>query len=86
MKLVCAGKEELVVGMHIIGMGVDEMLQGFGVAMKMGCTKSDLDSCIAIHPTGAKELVTMGTLGTASKASGAKVPPVMGAAPPEPKL
>jgi glutathione reductase (NADPH) len=86
MKLVCAGKEELVVGMHIIGMGADEMLQGFGVAMKMGCTKSDLDSCIAIHPTGAEELVTMGTWGTAPEVSGAKVSPLMGAAPPEPKL
>ncbi len=35
MKLVCAGSEELVVGLHVIGMGADEMLQGFGIAMKM---------------------------------------------------
>jgi len=39
MKLVCAGKEELIVGLHVIGMGADEMLQGFGIALKMGATK-----------------------------------------------
>ncbi|KAL7534925.1 hypothetical protein ACHAWF_004992, partial [Thalassiosira exigua] len=44
MKLVCAGRDELVVGLHVIGMGSDEMLQGFGVAMKMGATKADFDS------------------------------------------
>jgi glutathione reductase (NADPH) len=86
MKLICAGKEELVVGMHVIGMGADEMMQGFGVAMKMGCTKSDLDSCVAIHPTASEELVTMGTWGTAPEATGAKVSPLMGAPPPEPTL
>lgn len=86
MKLVCAGKEELVVGLHIIGMGADEMLQGFGVAMKMGATKADFDSSIAIHPTGAEELVTMGTWGTSPQFTGAKVSPLMGAPPPEPTL
>merc|ERR1712087_6087 len=29
MKLVCAGPEEKVVGLHVIGMGADELLQGF---------------------------------------------------------
>jgi len=86
MKLVCAGKEELVVGLHIIGMGADEMLQGFGVAMKMGATKADFDSSVAIHPTGAEELVTMGTWGTSPQYTGAKVSPLMGAPPPEPTI
>ena len=44
MKLVCAGPEELVVGLHVIGMGADEMLQGFGIALKMGATKADFDA------------------------------------------
>jgi glutathione reductase (NADPH) len=39
MKLICAGGEERVVGLHLMGRGVDEMLQGFGVAIKMGATK-----------------------------------------------
>ncbi|KAI5306803.1 Glutathione reductase [Ascosphaera pollenicola] len=59
MKVVCAGKEEKVVGLHILGLGVGEMLQGFGVAIKMGATKKDFDSCVAIHPTSAEELVTL---------------------------
>ncbi|KAI4095199.1 MAG: hypothetical protein LQ348_004646 [Seirophora lacunosa] len=58
-KVVCQGEEERVVGMHILGAGSSEMLQGFGVAVKMGCRKRDLDSCVAIHPTSAEELVTM---------------------------
>ena len=58
-KLVCAGKEEKVVGLHIMGSGSSEMLQGFGVAVKMGATKKDFDACVAIHPTSAEELVTL---------------------------
>lgn len=58
-KLVCAGKEEKVVGLHIIGDASAEILQGFGVAIKMGATKKDFDNCVAIHPTSAEELVTL---------------------------
>jgi glutathione reductase (NADPH) len=86
MKVICAGLDEKVIGIHVLGMGADEMMQGFGVAMKMGCTKADLDSCVAIHPTAAEELVTMGVWGTSAQESGAKVSPLNGAAPPEPKL
>ncbi|KAF9958533.1 Glutathione reductase [Modicella reniformis] len=58
-KLVCAGPEEKVVGIHLIGPGSDEMLQGFAVAVKLGATKADFDSTVAIHPTSAEELVTL---------------------------
>jgi len=58
-KLVCIGPEEKVVGVHIIGQGSDEVMQGFGVAVKMGATKADLDNTVAIHPTSAEELVTL---------------------------
>jgi glutathione-disulfide reductase len=61
MKLVCAGTEQKVVGIHIVGDGADEMLQGFAVALKMGATKADFDRTIAIHPSSAEELVTMKT-------------------------
>ena len=61
MKLVCAGSEEKIVGIHIIGDNADEMLQGFAVAVKMGATKADFDNTIAIHPTSAEEMVTMKT-------------------------
>ena len=59
MKLVCLGEEEKVIGLHGIGFGVDEMIQGFAVAIKMGATKADFDNTVAIHPTGAEEFVTM---------------------------
>lgn len=53
-KFVCVGPEEKMVGLHILGSGCSEMLQGFGVAVKMGATKKDFDSCVAIHPTSRK--------------------------------
>lgn len=59
MKLIVLGKEEKIIGCHIIGYGADEMLQGFGVAIKMGATKADFDDTVAIHPTSAEELVTL---------------------------
>ena len=59
MKLICAGKEQKVVGLHGIGFAMDEIIQGFGVAMKMGATKADFDACVAIHPTSSEEFVTL---------------------------
>ena len=59
LKLITAGADERVVGCHIIGLGADEMLQGFAVAIRMGARKQDLDDTVAIHPTSAEELVTM---------------------------
>ncbi len=59
MKLVVLGEEEKIIGCHLIGLGVDEMLQGFAVAIRMGATKQDFDDTIAIHPVSAEELVTM---------------------------
>lgn len=59
MKLICAGNDEKIVGLHGIGFGVDEMIQGFAVAIKMGATKADFDDTVAIHPTGSEEFVTM---------------------------
>jgi len=85
MKLICAGTSEKVVGLHCIGMNVDEIMQGFGVAMKMGATKADFDACIAIHPTAAEELVTMGTWGTSPQVSGALESPLFGAAKSQPQ-
>jgi len=57
--LVCVGKEQRVIGVHMIGLAVDEILQGFSVAIKMGATKADFDSAVAIHPTSSEELVTI---------------------------
>jgi glutathione reductase (NADPH) len=59
MKLVTVGPEKRVVGVHVIGPGADEMIQGFAVAVRMGATKKDFDDTVAIHPTSAEEFVTM---------------------------
>ncbi len=59
MKIVCAGNDERVVGIHIIGKDSDEIIQGFAVAVKMRAKKKDLDDTVAIHPTISEELVTM---------------------------
>ena len=55
-----------MIGLHCIGMGSDELLQGFGVAFKMGATKGDFDACVAIHPTASEELVTLAPWGQAA--------------------
>ncbi len=59
MKLICVGDDERIVGIHLLGVGSDEMLQGFAVALRMGATKHDFDHTVAIHPTSAEELVTL---------------------------
>ncbi len=59
MKLVCAGADERIVGIHLAGTAVDEIIQGFAVAVKLGARKADLDATVAIHPTSAEELVLM---------------------------
>lgn len=59
MKLVTVGHEERIVGLHAIGDGVEEMLQGFAVAIRMGARKRDFDDTIAIHPTSSEEFVTL---------------------------
>jgi glutathione reductase (NADPH) len=59
MKLITVGAEQRIVGLHVVGQGADEMLQGFAVALRMGATKKDFDDTVAIHPTSAEELVTM---------------------------
>lgn len=60
VKLVTVGEEERVVGCHIVGLGADEMLQGFAVAVRLGATKRDFDRTVAIHPTAAEEFVLLG--------------------------
>ena len=85
MKLVCAGATEKIVGLHVIGMGADEMLQGFAVALKMGATKADFDATIAIHPTAAEEFVTM-QWGLSPSHSGALHSPLNGAGIIDPPL
>ena len=59
MKLVVDADSDRVVGCHMLGEGSGEIIQGLGVAIKAGATKSDFDATVGIHPTAAEEFVTM---------------------------
>jgi glutathione reductase (NADPH) len=57
-KLVCLKNEnEKVIGLHGCGRGIDEFLQGFGVAIRMGVTRKDFSNAVAIHPTAAESVI-----------------------------
>lgn len=58
-KMVCKGDNEEVVGLHLLGDGCDEMMQGFGVAVKMGATRKDFQDTINIHPTSSEEVTSL---------------------------
>lgn len=70
LKLVLAGPEETVVGLHCIGPFSDEMMQGFAVAVRMGATRADFEASVAIHPTVGEEFVTFGGWGQKRNADG----------------
>jgi glutathione reductase (NADPH) len=59
VKIVCVGEERKVVGIHVLGPGSDELLQGFAVALQKGLYWHDLKAAIAIHPTAAEELLLL---------------------------
>jgi glutathione reductase (NADPH) len=59
MKLVVDADSDRLLGCHMVGEDAGEIIQGFAVALKMGASKTDLDSTIGIHPTAAEEFVTM---------------------------
>ena len=58
-KMVTAGPEERVVGLHLIGPDSSEVLQAAAIAVKAGLTKHNFDDTIALHPSMAEELVLM---------------------------
>jgi glutathione reductase (NADPH) len=60
-KMIVDAKSDRVLGCHIFGKDAAEIVQVVGVAMKMGATKADFDTTIALHPSAAEELVTMRT-------------------------
>lgn len=58
-KMVVAGSDEKVVGLHLIGPDSGEILQAAAIAVKAGLTKQDFDDTVALHPSMAEELVLM---------------------------
>jgi glutathione reductase (NADPH) len=61
MKLIVDVASDRVVGVHMMGPDSGEIMQGIGIAVKMGATKADFDATVGIHPTAAEEFVTMRT-------------------------
>ena len=59
MKLIVDDATDKVVGAHMMGPDSGEIMQGIGIAVKVGATKADFDATIGIHPTAAEEFVTM---------------------------
>jgi glutathione reductase (NADPH) len=59
MKMIVDGATDRLLGCHIFGDHASEIIQVVAVALRMGATKKDFDSTIALHPTAAEELVTM---------------------------
>ena len=58
-KMVVAGADEKVVGLHLIGPDSGEIMQAAAIAVKAGLTKQDFDDTVALHPSMAEELVLM---------------------------
>lgn len=58
-KMIVDRASDKVIGIHLLGPGSAEVMQGLAVAMKMGATKADFDNTVAIHPSSAEELVLM---------------------------
>ena len=61
MKMIVDAATDKMLGCHIFGDHAAEVIQIVAVCLKMGATKRDFDSTIALHPTAAEELVTMRT-------------------------
>jgi len=59
LKMIVDAASDRVVGVHMMGPDSGEIMQGIGIAVKMGATKADFDATIGIHPTAAEEFVTM---------------------------
>lgn len=59
MKIIVDQASQKVLGVHMVGPDAGEIIQGIGIAVKMGATKQDFDRTIGIHPTAAEEFVTM---------------------------
>ncbi|HTT83158.1 MAG TPA: glutathione-disulfide reductase [Rhizomicrobium sp.] len=58
-KLVVDSTTDRVLGCHLFAPEAAEIIQIVAVALKLGATKAQFDSTIALHPSLAEELVTM---------------------------
>lgn len=59
VKLVVDAASDRVVGLHMVGAGAGEIVQGFATAITCGATKAQFNQTIPVHPTSAEEFVTL---------------------------
>jgi len=59
-KLVVARDSGRVLGIHILGPGAAEVIQGFAVALAAGATREQVEATLGIHPTAAEALIHPG--------------------------
>lgn len=57
--IVNSQDKERILGMHYLGWNAGEVIQGFGIALKLKATKEDLDGLVGIHPTSAEIFTTL---------------------------
>jgi glutathione reductase (NADPH) len=60
IKLIVDGDTDRVLGCHIVGPNAGELVQLVAIAVRLRATKADFDATMALHPTLAEEIVTMG--------------------------
>lgn len=48
-----------VLGLHYTGLQAGEVMQGYGIAIRLGLKFEEFTDTIAIHPTGSEEVVTL---------------------------
>ncbi|MEZ0496113.1 glutathione-disulfide reductase [Sphingomonas sp. IW22] len=58
-KMICEANTDRILGLHMIGPDVPEILQSAAVAVKAGLTKAAFDATVALHPSMAEELVLL---------------------------
>jgi len=59
MKLIVDKTTDVVLGAHMVGPDAAEIIQGIGIAVRMGATKAQFDQTVAVHPSAAEDFVTM---------------------------
>ncbi|HYS11766.1 MAG TPA: glutathione-disulfide reductase, partial [Burkholderiaceae bacterium] len=56
------GRDDRVLGVHMLGPDAPEIVQSLAVALTCGATKRDFDRTLAVHPTAAEEFMLMRAL------------------------
>ncbi|MFB6262911.1 MAG: NAD(P)/FAD-dependent oxidoreductase [Bradymonadaceae bacterium] len=57
IKTVFAGEDQRLVGLQVVGPHAPDIVQGFSLAIDLGCTRADLEDASGIHPTLGEEVV-----------------------------